>query len=65
MTHDLITLNDEAPDMFLDEIQDWPAIAQDVAISKSALHDNIRDCGITYKKLRKAAAEQNPEERAA
>ncbi|KAJ7105262.1 hypothetical protein C8R44DRAFT_531000, partial [Mycena epipterygia] len=23
MTHDLITLNGEAPEMFLDEIQDW------------------------------------------
>jgi hypothetical protein len=65
MTHDLITLNAEAPDMFLDEIQDWLAIVQDVPISKSALHENIHDCGITYKKLRKAAAEQNPEEQAA
>lgn len=39
--------------MYLDEIQDWIAVTQDMEISKSALHTLIRDAGITYKMLRK------------
>jgi hypothetical protein len=45
--------------MFLDEIQDWLAIAQDIAISKSTLHDNIHDCGIIYIKCIKLLLPRN------
>ena len=58
MTHDLVTLIEEAPEAFLDEIQDWLALVHDVGISQSALHENIWDCGLTYKMLWKAAAER-------
>ena len=64
MTHDLYTLPQEAPDMYLDEIQDWLAIAYEVKLSKMALFKNIRDTGLTYKLLRKAAAECHEEVRA-
>jgi transposase len=64
MTHDLVTLIAEAPEMYLDEIQDWVALVHDVGISKSALHKNIRDCGMTYKLLQKAAVERDEEARA-
>ena len=59
MTHDLYTLLEEAPEMYLREIQDWIALTYEVHISRSALHLNIRDAGITYKLLRRAAAERD------
>ena len=46
MTHDLYTLLEEAPEMYLSEIQDWIALTHEVHISKSELHDNIRDADI-------------------
>jgi transposase len=64
MTHDLYTLMEEAPEMYLDEIQDWIAVTHDVKLSKTALFENIRDAGITYKLLRKAAAERDDDARA-
>ena len=45
--------------MYLGEIQDWIALAREVHISKSALHDNIRDAGISFKLLCRAAAERD------
>jgi transposase len=57
MTHDLYTLLEEAPEMYLSEIQDWIALAYKVCISKSALHMNIRDAGLSFKLLCKVAAE--------
>src|SRR5208283_399629 len=33
MTHDLFTLLQEAPEMYLDEIQEWLAVAHDTRIS--------------------------------
>jgi transposase len=63
MTHDLATLISEAPGMYLDEIQDWIAVVHDVGISITALHENIRDCGMTYKVLHKAAVERDEEAR--
>jgi len=63
MTNDLATLIQEAPAMYLDEIQDWLALVHDVGISRTALHENIRDCGLTYKMLHKAAAERDEEVR--
>lgn len=63
-TYDIMSLLDETPEMFLDEIQDWLTIAHDVKISRTALFENIRDSGVTYKMLRKAAAERDEEARA-
>jgi transposase len=60
--HDLIQ---ESPSLFLDEIADWLALYHDQPISTTALHDNLRDLGITYKKLRKVAAERDDAYRAA
>jgi hypothetical protein len=39
--HDLLSLVEEAPYMFLDEIQDWLAIVHDVKISQTALWENL------------------------
>ena len=63
MTHDLYTLISEAPDIYLDEIQDWIALAYEFGISKCSLFRNIRDAGVTYKLLRKAAAERDEDAR--
>ena len=49
--------------MYLSEIQDWIALTHEVHISKSALHDNIRDAGISFKLLRRAAAERDEDYR--
>jgi len=57
MTHDLYTLLEEAPEMYLSEIQDWIALSHEVHISKAMLHLNIHDAGITFKLLHRAAAE--------
>lgn len=54
---DLYALVGEAPELFLDEIQEWLGIVHELAISRSALHNNIRDSALTYKALRKAASE--------
>jgi transposase len=59
MTHDLYTLLEEAPEMYLSEIQEWIALAFEVHISRAALHLNIRDAGISFKLLRRAAAERD------
>ena len=45
--------------MYLGKIQDWIALAHEVHISKSALHNNIRDAGISFKLLCRAAAERD------
>ncbi|KAJ3846586.1 hypothetical protein EV368DRAFT_17542, partial [Lentinula lateritia] len=58
MVHDLVALAEEAPELYLDEIQDWLAVAHNVGITKTALHKIIQDTGITYKRLRRAAAER-------
>ena len=63
MTCNLFMLIEESPELFLDEIQEWFAIAYDTGISRTTLHDNIRDCGLTYKLLRKAAAERDDDRR--
>ena len=49
--------------MYLSEIQDWIALSHEVHISKTALHENIHDAGITFKLLRKVAAERNEDHR--
>jgi len=59
MTHDLYTLLEEAPEMYLSEFQDWIALTYEVHISTTTLHMNIRDAGLSYKLLRKAATERD------
>jgi hypothetical protein len=56
-----VDLVNEAPELFLDEIQECIAIVHDVGISKSALHTILQDCSLTYQLLRKAAAECDEE----
>jgi hypothetical protein len=56
MTHNLFALLEEAPELFLDEIQEWLAVAHDTG---SALHSIIHDCGLTYKVFQRAAAERD------
>ena len=59
ITHDLYMLLEEAPEMYLSEIQDWIALAFEVHISRAALHLNIHDVGISFKLLFRAAAKHN------
>ena len=49
--------------MYLQEIQTWVAIHQEVGMSKSSLAVLIEDVGFSYKSLHKAAAERNEDER--
>lgn len=56
---DLYNLLEEYPSIYLDEIQHWLIVAHDVAMAKSTLHQNLLDLGLTYKSLRKAAAERD------
>ena len=51
------------PDMYLDEIQTWVAIHQEVGISKSSLARLIEDVGFSYKSLHNAAVERDEDER--
>ena len=56
---DLQELIRETPTLFLDEIGEWLALYHDQPISTTALHDNLRELGLTHKILRKAAAERD------
>ena len=55
---------DKAPEMYLDEIQDWIALTMETSISRSALSELIQDAGYSFKMLHKAASERDEEERA-
>ncbi|KAK0505273.1 hypothetical protein EDD18DRAFT_1344075 [Armillaria luteobubalina] len=61
--NDLVSLSYESPQLFLDEIQEWLAVAHDLSISRSQLHQVIKDCGVTYKLMRRAAAERDEQAR--
>lgn len=63
VTADIYRLLDEYPAMYLDEIQHWIIVAHEIGMAKSTLHQNLRDLGITYKRLRKAAKERDEEAR--
>ena len=56
---DLHNLIQKSPSLFLDEIMDWLALYHDQPISTAVLHNNLRDLGITHKKLQKVAAEHD------
>lgn len=49
----------ENPSLLLDEIREWLAIYHDQPISTTALHDNLKDLGLTYKRLERIAAERD------
>ena len=53
---------ERAPELYLNEIQDWIALMMQTAISQSALAELIQDAGFLYKMLHKAAAEQDEAE---
>ena len=50
------------PDLYLDEIQLWVVIHQEVGIFKPSLLRLIRDVGFSYKSLHKAAMERDEDE---
>ena len=54
----------ENPELFLDELRLWLALYHDIQISTTALHDNLRQLGLTRKIIRRAAAERDHELRA-
>ena len=43
----------ETPDLYLDEIADWLLLYHDLPISKTALHDNLRDLGLSRKLMQR------------
>ena len=57
MTEDLREMINETPSLFLDEISEWFALYHGQPISTTAMHDNLHDLGLTYKLLRRVAAE--------
>ena len=56
---DLYNLLNDCPSLYLDEIQHWLIVAHDVAMARTTLHYNLIDLGLSYKKLRKAAAQRD------
>ena len=62
-THNLFSMVSDAPEMYLDEIQDWIAVTCELGLAISTIHQLIRDAGITYKVLRRAASERDEEAR--
>jgi hypothetical protein len=50
---------ERAPELYLDEIQDWIALTMQTTISRSALAESIQGAGFSYKMLHKAAAERD------
>ena len=47
------------PDLYLDELVFWLAIHHDIVISKSALHLNLKEAGLSRKLLHKIAIEHD------
>ncbi|KAF8492773.1 hypothetical protein F5888DRAFT_1618582, partial [Russula emetica] len=59
--HELLIEN---PSLLLYEIGEWLAIYHDQPISTTALHDNLKDLGLTYKRPKRIAAERHDAYRA-
>lgn len=59
MIRELHALVEAAPDLYLDEIQDWFTVAHNVGISITALADNLNDAQLTFKLMRKVASERD------
>lgn len=58
------TIYEQDSDLYLDELVLWLAINHDIIISVSALHDNLKQSGLTRKVLHKIALERDEELRA-
>lgn len=56
---DLKELIDESPELYIDEIGEWLALYHDTPMSTTAIHDNLRDLGLTRKIMRRQAAERD------
>jgi transposase len=56
MTYKIHELLAETPSLLLDEIGEWLTIYHDQPISMTALHENLKDLGLTYKRLKRVAA---------
>ena len=61
---ELHQLIEETLSPFLDEISEWLALIHDTRISISALHNNLQDLTLTWKVMRRAAAERDDAHRA-
>jgi len=61
---ELRELMQESPELYLDEIGEWLALYHNIQISTTALHDNLRDLGISRKIMIRAAAERDDQLRA-
>ncbi|KAF8885342.1 hypothetical protein BD779DRAFT_1533989 [Infundibulicybe gibba] len=48
--------------LYLDRIQEWLLLYHDLDIPTTALHDNLRDLGLTRKLTKRAAAERGSRE---
>jgi transposase len=59
MTEELDQLLTECPSLLVDEIGEWLALYHDQPIFTTALHGNLRDLGITYNRLKRAAVERD------
>jgi len=64
IAEELHEMLNESPSLLLDEIGEWLAIYHDQPISMTALHDNLKDLGLTYKRLKRFAAERDDAYRA-
>jgi transposase len=64
MTEELRDLIVESPSLLLDEIGEWLAIYHDQPILSTALHDNLKDLGLTYKRLKRVATKRDDRYRA-
>ncbi|KAF8583080.1 hypothetical protein K439DRAFT_1661483 [Ramaria rubella] len=63
--HTLVELIEWSQEMYLDELQDWLALEHDILVAITTLDRNIREAGLTYKLLRRAAGERDEGARAA
>ena len=62
---DLRALLEESPTLYLDEIVDYLAVIHEIHISTTALHDNLKTLGLTYKRMHRTASQRDQEARQA
>ena len=53
---DLQKLLLETPDLYIDEIVEWLLLYHELSISTAALHNNLRELGLSRKLMRRTAA---------
>jgi transposase len=56
------TLLEKDPDLFVDELLLCLALHHDIAVSPSTLHRNLREAGLTHKRIQKIASERNEQQ---